>query len=231
MKLHYGTLSSSSRRVLITAKRLGIELELNALDLRNAHDRQALAKLNPNNKVPVFIDGDFVLWESIAIMQYLCDRTAGQTLYPSERRARAEINRWLSWAQAHWAPAIGAISWENVWKRLALGAGPDPDQLKRQESFFTQFAAVLDGQLAGRTWLAGEALSLADIAVGTPLMMTALARLPLQPYANIRSWFARVQALPEWQATEPAQLAMLEAQFLGPAATEKLAATSPRPEA
>ena len=231
MKLHYGTLSSSSRRVLITAKRLGIELELNALDLRNAHDRQALIKLNPNNKVPVFVDGDFVLWESIAIMQYLCDRTPGQTLYPSEPRARAEVNRWLSWAQAHWAPTVGAISWEHVWKKLALGAGPDADQLKRQESFFHQFAAVLDGHLAQRTWLAGEALTLADIAVATPLQMIKLARLPVQQYANIQAWFARVAALPEWLATEPRQMAMLEAQFLGPAATENFAAPGPRPEA
>src|SRR5262249_47179573 len=106
MKLHYNPLSSSSRRVLIAAKRLGIQLELNALDLRNAHDRQALVKLNPNSKVPVLVDGDFTLWESVAIMQYFCERTPGQKLYPRELRVRTDVNRWLSWAQAHWAPAI-----------------------------------------------------------------------------------------------------------------------------
>ena len=215
MKLHYGPLSSSSRRVRITAKLLGINLEEISVDLRDPAHRTELVKLNPNSKVPVLVDGNFVLWESIAIMQYFCDHTPSQKLYPTDARERAEVNRWLSWAQAHWAPAIGGISWENVWKKMAIGGAPDPDQVKRQETFFHQFAAVLDGHLTNRLWLAGETLTLADIAVGVPLMMTKLARLPLRPYEHVQAWFARLQALPEWQATEPPQLAMLEAASEG----------------
>ena len=213
MRLHYGTLSSNSRRVRMTAQLLGIKLEEVAVDLRDATQRGELVKLNPNSKVPVFVDGDFVLWESIAIMQYLCDRTPDQTLYPAEPRARAEVNRWLSWAQAHWSPTIGAISWENVWKKFVTGEGPDVAQVKRQEAFLQQFALVLDGHLANRTWLAGSTPTLADIAVGVPLMMTKLARLPLRNYQNVQAWFSRLQELPVWKATEPPQLAQLEAQF------------------
>jgi glutathione S-transferase len=213
MKLHYGPLSSNSRRARITALLLGIQLEEIAVDLRDPAHREALAKLNANNKVPVLVDGDLVLWESIAIMQYFCDRTPGQKLYPSEPRARAEVNRWLSWTQAHLGPAIGNISWERVWKKFVSGDGPDETQVKRNEAFLAQFATVLDQHLAGRTWLAGDEMTLADIAVATPLMMTKLARLPLRPYQNIQAWYARVQELPAWKATEPPMLAMLEQQF------------------
>ena len=213
MKLHYGTLSSNSRRVRIAAKLLGITLEEHAVDLRDPAHRAQLAAINPNSKVPVLVDGDFVLWESIAIMQYFCDLTPGQTLYPTAPRARAEVNRWLSWAQSHWSPAIGGISWENVWKKFVTGDGPDVAHVKRNEAFLAQFATVLDQHLADRTWLAGEAVTLADIAVGAPLMVTKLARLPLRPYANLGRWYARVQELPAWQATESPLLAQLEAQL------------------
>lgn len=203
MKLHFAKLSSSSRRVTITAAMLGIDLELNAVDLRDGESRAALARINPNTKVPVLEDGDFVLWESTAIMQYLCERVPGQTLYPSEGRARADVTRWLSWSQAHWSTAIGGLGWENVWKKFVSGADPDLEQVKRHEAVFHQFATVLDGHLASRTWIAGEAVTLADIAIATPLMYTRLARLPVRPFAHVQAWFARVQQLPAWQSTEP----------------------------
>jgi glutathione S-transferase len=229
MKLHYGSLSSNSRRVRITSRLLGSKLEEVGVDLANPAERPALIRLNPNNKVPVLVDGSFVLWESIAIMQYLCDLVPGQTLYPTDARLRADVNRWLSWAQAHWSPAIGAISWENVWKKFVTGEGPEAVLVKRNEVLLAQFALVLDDHLASRTWLTGGALTLADIAVGTPLMMTKLARLPLQQYRHVLAWFERLRALPEWQATEPPQLAQLEAQLLGSQPIPE--ARSPRPEA
>jgi glutathione S-transferase len=213
MKLHYGELSSNSRRVRMTAKLLNFRLDEQPVDLRSPDDRIGLVKINPNSKVPVLVDGSFVLWESIAIMQYLCDVTPGQTLYPTEARARADVNRWLSWAQAHWSPAIGGISWENVWKKFVTGEGPDTTHVKRNEAFLAQFATVLDNHLAGKAWLSGSAVTLADIAVAVPLMMTKLARLPLRPYQNVQSWFDRVRDLPAWKETESPQLAQLEAMF------------------
>jgi glutathione S-transferase len=213
MKLHYGSLSSNSRRARMTAKLLGLQLDEVSVDLRNPTERADLVKINPNSKVPVLVDGTFVLWESIAIMQYLCDVTPGQSLYPTEPRARADVNRWLSWAQAHWSPAIGGISWENVWKKFVTGEGPDASHVKRNEAFLAQFATVLDNHLAGKTWLSGSTVTLADIAIAAPLMMTKLARLPLRPYQNVQAWFERIQELPAWKETEAPQLAMLEAQL------------------
>jgi len=203
MKLHHGNYSSSSRRVTIAAALLGVELELKPLDLRDREARARLEQLNPNSKVPVLEDGDFVLWESNAIMQYLCEKTPGQTLYPSELRDRMEVQRWLNWSSAHWSTAIGFLGWENVWKKFVTGQDPDPEQVKRHELTFHQFANVLDRHLANRTWVVGDRLTLADIALATPLMMTRAARLPLRSYEHIQAWFARVQELPAWKQTEP----------------------------
>jgi len=206
MKLLYHALSSSSRRVTIVASILGVPLELAPVDLRDKAARAALERKNPNSKIPVLEDGDFVLWESNAIMQYLCERSPGQTLYPTELRARMDVQRWLSWSAAHWSTAIGGLGWENAWKKLAIGGEPDPEQVKRHEALLSQFAVVLDGHLASRTWMVGNDLTIADIAIATPLMMTRLARLPIRPYGNVQAWFARVQELPAWKATEPPPL-------------------------
>src|SRR3954470_16037094 len=133
MKLHYNPMSSSSRRVTITAALLGIRFDEHVVDLRDRAARAELEKLNANSKVPVLEDEGFVLWESSAIMQYLCERTPGQTLYPVDPRTRADVNRWLFWSAAHWSTSIGHLGWEHVWKKLATGQDADPEQVKRHE--------------------------------------------------------------------------------------------------
>ena len=101
MRLYHHPMSSNARRALMTAIHLGLPLELAEVDLMNADDRRRLAELNPNGKVPVLADGDFLLWESCAIMQYLAEQVPGQTIYPQAPQARADVNRWLFWAAQH----------------------------------------------------------------------------------------------------------------------------------
>lgn len=204
MKLYYHPLSGNSRRVLLTVEHLGISVERTVVDLQNNEQRSdAHLARNPNGRVPVLIDDDFVLWESRAIMQYLCDKTPGQTIYPTDLRARAEVNQWMFWSANHWGPAISQINWERMVKKF-LGMGePDAAVVARAEAMFHDFAKVLDAHLAKREWLAGKGMTVADVAVGCPLMVAVPAQLPLEPYANVRAWFARVQELPSWKATAP----------------------------
>lgn len=88
--------------------------------------------MNPNGKVPVLDDEGFILWESHAIMQYLADRTPGQTIYPQEIHARAEVNRWLFWSAYHFAPAVGILNWENSVKRFVGGGIRSPRRLRTE---------------------------------------------------------------------------------------------------
>ena len=202
MRLYPHPISSNARRVVMAAKLLGTPLELVEVDLMDAGDRRRLAEINPNGKVPVLQDGAMLLWESCAILQYLADCTPEQTLYPQDAAARADVNRWMFWACQHFAPAVSVLTWERVWKGM-VGAGPtDPLEVARGERELAECAAVLDGHLAGREWLAGKSLSLADIAVAPPLMYTAMAQLALADYPNLQAWFGRVQALEAWQQTE-----------------------------
>jgi glutathione S-transferase len=203
MRLYYNPISSNARRVTMAAIHLGLKLDLLEVNLMSPDDRRRLAEINPNNKIPVLEDDGFMLWESCAIMQYLADCTPGQVLYPVDATQRADVNRWMFWSAQHFAPAVGVLVWENGWKKVVQGLDADPVELARGERDLARFAPVLDSHLAGRQWLCGDQVTLADYAVAAPLMYKDRAGLPLDKYPHLLAWFARVQELDAWKATEP----------------------------
>jgi glutathione S-transferase len=204
MKLYHHPLSSNARKCVIAAQLLGVDLEIAHVDLMKGDNRKPeYLKLNPNGRVPTLVDGDFVLWESAAILQYLGDKKPGNALYPSDARTRADINRWLFWAANHFNVSIATLVFENVLKGMMGAGAPDPGQVKRAEDAFKQFAKVLDDHLASREWLVGKGMTLADIGVSTALMYTPMAKLPLGGFGNVEKWFGRIQALDAWKKTNP----------------------------
>lgn len=203
MRLYHHPMSTSARRVMMAALHMGTPLELTEVSLLSQDDRRRLIALNPNNKLPVLQDGEFTLTESCAIMQYLADRTHGQTLYPDNILVRADINRWMFWAAQHFAPPIGVFGFENIWKGLIGKGGPDADELERAGRLIAQFAAVLEQHLAGREWMVGEQMTLADLAIAPSLTYIQQARLPLTQYPHLMAWFGRIQELEIWKHTMP----------------------------
>jgi glutathione S-transferase len=205
MRLHYSPVSSNSRRVLLTVVHLGVDVDLSVVDLRRGEQRMPeFLRLNANGKVPVLEDDGLVLWESNAIMQYLADKTPGQDLYPTNVRARADVNRWLFWSANHFAPAVGALGFEHFVKALR-GMGPaDPEAVKRGEALFKDLARVLDDHLATRTWIAQDRMTLADFSIAAPLMAIEYAKLPVYAFPRVLEWFERVKGLEAWKKTNGA---------------------------
>lgn len=203
MRLYYHPLSSNSRRATLTAGHLGVEIELASVALESGAQKSSdYLRLNPNGRVPLLVDGDFLLWESHAIMQYLADKAGAEDIYPADVAARADINRWLFWSACHFAPACALFIRERVSKKL-MGGVPDATEIARGEAQLPPAAAMLDAHLAGRDWIAQGRLTLADFAVVAPLMHSARAHLPLGGYGNLQTWFARLRETPAWAATEP----------------------------
>ena len=202
MRLYYHPFSSNARRAVITAIELAAPVELVLVDLVKREQRQsAFLARNPAGRVPVLEDGDFVLPESHAIMLYLAQRSAGQTLYPSDLRAQAQVNRWMFWCAAHFQPAISVLNWEHFVKRVAGLGIPDASEVMRGERLVQETAGLLDSHLASREWVAGPAMTLADISLATPLMTIATAKLPVAQFKHVHNWFARIQARESWQRT------------------------------
>ena len=203
MRLYQHPMSANSRAATLAALALKAPVEMVFVDLAKGEQRlPAYLKLNPNHRVPVLEDGEFVLWESRAIMQYLADKTPGQTLYPTDVRARADVNRWLFWSGQHFSPAVGIFFWENLVKPMIGRGAPDPAELKRGEPLFNEFAAVLDQHLLDRKWVAGESVTLADLSIAVAWACAAPGKAPVAWYANVQRWFLRIQELEVWQQTE-----------------------------
>ncbi|HEY1550684.1 MAG TPA: glutathione S-transferase family protein [Kofleriaceae bacterium] len=200
MKLYYSHVSANSRRVRVVAAALKLELDIVPIDLANPGERTQLLAINPNNKVPVLVDGDFVLWESNAINSYLCSKVADQTLLPSAPREHAEVVRWLYWNATHFAQAVSGLNFEHFVKGLMKLGGPDDKAVAHHERLFHQFAKVADAHLAKHAWLANDRLSLADYSLVSTLMSAHTAKLPLDAYQQITALVARVHDRPEWAA-------------------------------
>jgi glutathione S-transferase len=186
----------------MAAIQLGAPVERVLVDLRKGEQkRPEYLALNPNGKVPTLEDDGFVLWESRAIMMYLADRTPGQTLYPQEVHARADVNHWLFWDAVHLSPAVQVLTYERVVKAMLGQGDPDPKELERGNRLVAPLLPVLDGHLANREWLCGTALTLADLSLATPLGFAERAQITLP--ANVSAWLGRVQALDAWKQTVP----------------------------
>jgi glutathione S-transferase len=202
MKLYHHPLSPNARKAVMAASLLGTDLELVLVDLPTGKNQAPeYLKINPMGKVPSLEDGDLTLWESHAIMQYLADKKPGNTLYPVDLAARADVNRWLFWTSTHWSPYMAMLVNQNVLKKMMGKGDPDPAIVAIAEGEIARFGKVLDEHLATRDYVSGKTLTLADLAISAALMYTAPGKLPVAHFANIQKWFGRIQDLDAWKQT------------------------------
>lgn len=204
MQLHTVLGSPNGHKVDAVVDRLGLNVERVHHDFAaGALGRADYLALNPNGMVPLLVDGDLRLWESNAIMQYLCAVAGDDNLYPRAPRGRAEVARWQFWELAHFNCAFSTLAFECVAKPR-LGLGPtDTAAVARAQSELARFATVLERHLAGRTFMVGEALTLADYSVATFESYRGRVPFDFAPYPAVNRNFDRVHADPHWARTAP----------------------------
>jgi glutathione S-transferase len=196
MKLYDNAMSPNAKRVRVLARELGIALELVPLDLRKGENRTPgyLGK-NPMGKIPTLEDGGLVLWESPAILVHLA-RQHGSRLFPADQEV--EALRWMFWNASHFEVAIFTVMMEKLIKPEFLGETADRSRVEAGTRDFARYAPVLEAHLRGRSWIAGEQLSVADVALGTSYDLVPLVGLPDGPYQAVRAWHQRLRARPSW---------------------------------
>jgi glutathione S-transferase len=202
MKLYHNPLSPNGRRVRLTAAVLGLELEEKKLDFaKGEHKSPEYLALNPNGAIPTLVDGDFVLTESRAIMQYLASKKPESGLLPRDEAGRADVARWQFWDAAHFSPQMGTLGFEKLIKGM-MGLG-EPDGGKVQEALgnLRRFAAVLNKRLEGKKYIVGSALTIADLTIASSLMYAKQVEAPLAEFPNVQSLFSRVSELDGWKKT------------------------------
>lgn len=208
MKLYGFPGSPNTWKVRALVRHLDLEVEDVLVDLGKGEQQSPEhLKLNPSGRTPTLVDGDFVLWESTAIMQYLADRKPN-TLWPDDPRTRADITRWQSWGLAHWGgAACGPLLFERVVKAFFDMGPPDEAAVATATENFHRDAALLDRQLSAQRHLIGDEVTLADFSIVAPLVHGARGGLPVADYPNVQAWSARMFAMPAWRETTPEGMA------------------------
>jgi glutathione S-transferase len=204
MKLYGFPASPNTWKVRALAAYLKTPLEFELVDLlKGAQQTPAFLAINPTGRTPVLVDGDFKLWESNAILQYLASKNP-TALYPSDAKGRADVCRWQCWELAHWgAQACQPLTFENLVKKFVNLGAPDQAVVAKATEAFTKEAKMLDAHLARHKYLVNDTLTIADFTVAAPLFHAQGAGMPVASYANIGAWFGRVSALPCWSETAP----------------------------
>jgi len=204
MKLYSFHNSNNCRRVNATIAHLGLTVELIEPNLMGGDLKKPdYLGLNPNGKVPTLIDGDFHLWESRAIMQYVASKKPGNELWPSDPRGQANIARWQFWEASHLSRGTTPFAFEKLFKPLFMKQQPDPAALAAGEKEFHLFAPVLNAQLEKHKFVAGDHLTLADFSVGACFSFAEPSGLPWGDYKHILAWWGRLNEVAAWKSTAP----------------------------
>ncbi|KAF2147626.1 hypothetical protein K461DRAFT_303046 [Myriangium duriaei CBS 260.36] len=192
------------RKVLAGLDLIGTKYNVNFVSYFKGEQKSPeFRKINPMATLPAAIDGDLKIIESNAILQYAAD-LADSPAYPKDVAKRSSVNCWLLWEASAWFPSNYVYLVENVVKPL-LKSEPDKSVTDAQEPKWKHLASVVEEQLSKSKWLAGDEVTIADIAVAAPMHLHAAQRLPLDEYPNLRRWLTeRVEQLPAWQNTQKA---------------------------
>jgi glutathione S-transferase len=182
-----------SIRVRWTLQELGVEFESIRINLlAGEHLQPKFLKINPAGKIPVLVDDDLVLTESVAIVLYLADKYFNKGLIPTELKERAQVNRWLLFAateleQPLWRIARNTMLYPED-QRLAADV-----VLASQE--FKAMAAVLEEHMQRRQFLVGDTVTVADFVAAYTLDWANEDRL-LDDCPQLLAYMKRMYARP-----------------------------------
>lgn len=204
MKLYTVVGSPNSRKVQAVVNHLGLEIETEYLDFFSGDLRTpAYLAANPNAMVPTLVDGALKLWESNAITQYLADKAGSEALFPREPARRADVVRWQCWELAHFNKAFGTLAFETVAKP-GFNLGPTDTALvevvKRQ---LERFAPVLDAHMAGRRYVSGDGITIADYSLIHLESFQSAVSFDWSPYPHLNAYFDRMRKIEHWAHTAP----------------------------
>ncbi len=190
----WGRLSSINvRKVVLCAQVLGIDLPRSDAGLAfGVVDTPDFRAANPNGLVPLLRDGDFTLWESNAIVRYLCAREG--KLYPSDLQQRFNAERWMDWQQSTLNPA-GSPAFRQ-WIRVAPAqrdAGVIAQSVAATEPLF----AMLDDHLSRQAFMAGDEPTMADIPIACEVHRWWGLPQPRPAWPHLERWYAGWLAMPE----------------------------------
>jgi len=207
MKLYNANFSPNCLRVRAVIFELDADVEIVEVDVFAGDTKQAdYLAINPNGKVPAFVDGDLCLFESRAINAYLASLDPSRRLYPADLKKRAIVDQWSYWQAIHLGPSSQRLTFEKVLKERFGRGKPDEALIAAETKETNKLLGVFEQGLADREWISGE-LSIADFALASTFTRRDQAGIDLSVFPNVHAWIDRLESRDAWQkAIAPVEL-------------------------
>ena len=213
IELYWASGSPFAWRVMLTLEVKKLAYESKLLQFSKGENKTpAYLQLNPRGKVPSLKDGDFVLYESLAIMSYLDRKYPDPPLFGKTPEETGLIWRALAECESYVVSASNKVV-----RPIFFGEGLDKvEEIQQATQTLRQEFKTIDERLAGSHWLVGNKISAADIGTFplVQLILRAASKEAAQPLnlgflplektsPNIAEWVQRIEALPDYQRTYP----------------------------
>ncbi len=147
--------------------------------------------------IPAIRDGDFALWESLAIIRYLSDRYGADTLSPSDPEARARADQWMEWSASRAFPPVIQLFFATV---RTPPADRDPARIAALRDEAHGILTLLDAHLATHAFVGGDAFTMGDIPLGCVVYRYFNIEVARPPLPHLEAWYRRLAARPAYQA-------------------------------
>uniref|UniRef100_A0A182YJR6 glutathione transferase n=1 Tax=Anopheles stephensi TaxID=30069 RepID=A0A182YJR6_ANOST len=188
MDFYHLPLSAPCQAVRLVAKALKLHLNLKELDLLSGeHLKPEFLKINPQHTIPTLVDNDFVLWESRAILTYLCEKY-GQNdgLYPKDPKKRAMVNQRLYFDMGTLYQRFS----EAFYPVMMEGKELNPEKVQKLDEALEFLETFLDKT----AFAAGDKLTVADLSLLASITtIDVTAAYDLSKYANIQRWYGQLK--------------------------------------
>lgn len=159
-------------------------------------DSAEFLAMNPHGRIPVLVDADTTLWESHSIVRYLAATYGAGSLWPKPPAERSLVDRWMDWSLATLQPDFMTLFWSfyrtpKAQRNMRL----IEDSMDLCERHFL----ILNSQLAGRAFLAGDSFTMGDIPAATSLYRYFEMGIAVPDLPNIRAWYGRLIERPAYR--------------------------------
>ena len=153
--------------------------------------------MNPNGRIPTLQDGNLTMWESGACVRYLAARYGAGTLWPEDPAERAPADMWMDWKKTSLMGPMTTVFWGLI---RTPEEERDMGAIAAAAIQAIDLYSILDKQLAGRDFITGDRMTMADLPAGSMCyrFMNLIIDRPSLP--NLEAWYARLTERPAYRS-------------------------------
>jgi glutathione S-transferase len=198
LQFYYSRLSINARRVWVTLLEKNLEFEPIMLKLNGDQFQPDFLQINPFHHIPVLVDNEFKIFESLAILDYLEAKYPNPSFMPTDAQDIAKV-RMLELVTVNELPPASIVLMKEM-----LDVAIEEQKIEQAKQVMATALQYFEANLlAYQPYFLGEQLTYADIVAGTAVAAIPNLGISLKPYPKVTKWLENLNQRPSWQQTAP----------------------------